>query len=540
MDPAFVATIARSTKPQEDLENIVTAALGQIDVAGGRWGVATLLATAVDVAGESQGAEGLQRLREQLIPSPGRIDFALAAALLPVPTEQYVTSPCEVEAAVGTSGGAPTSEDRAYLRAVRQVYSVWRDEPEYQYISGTLTPRPAGLVANDVIRREMPAGAGSTVQFWSWCKTNHTLMDNQRLLILGRPGIGKTSLIRFLARRYTVGDGRILPIIVSLRSWRDEPGTPRTLVQFIQDFLRNPPDRRVYPDGAALADTLPRYLTDPGQQARLVFLLDDYNRMARDDPADYARRWQAIRTFANQYPDVTIAVISRLLDYDGQLAGCTPDFEIVELNRWGPAQITEYLRRNAPRLLPLAEERWFVDLADVPVQLAQMVEVLAPGPEADAKPVVERVFQNAHQVLAAFVDRLFTFSEQMGRGDRALRARAEQWLRRFAAGLRQDQRSGGYVEYTQAMAYFSADDPPAERERVLATALDATILDMILGVKQVGFEAQQLEDYFATADGADPYAAVTAQLSSAQPDAALRATEAADQAGLLRDDGRTT
>jgi hypothetical protein len=106
--------------------------------------------------------------------------------------------------------------------------------------------------------------------------------------------------------------------------------------------------------------------------------------------------------------------------------------------------------------------------------------------------------------------------------------------------LRQDQRSGGYVEYTQAMAYFSADDPPAERERVLATALDATILDMILGVKQVGFEAQQLEDYFATADGADPYAAVTAQLSSAQPDAALRATEAADQAGLLRDDGRTT
>ena len=327
MEPAFVATIARSTMPQADLENIINAALGQVDPAKGSWGLATVLANALNLVEGSQDAEPLQRVRDRLIPAPGQIDFTQAAALLPVPAELYITSPCEIEPPVGAAATPPTGEDLAYLRAVRQVYQEWRDDAESRFIGGQFTPRPAALVATEVLHREQPGGAGSTLHFWSWCKANDELMAKQRLLILGRPGIGKTSLIRFLARRYTAGPASLLPIIVSLRTWRDPQAAPCPLVEFIQEFLRAPTDPSLYPNGAALADALPTYLADPVRQARLVFLLDDYNRMARDDPADYERRWQAIRAFANQYTNVTIAIISRLLDYDGHLDGCQPEFQ---------------------------------------------------------------------------------------------------------------------------------------------------------------------------------------------------------------------
>ena len=94
MEPAFVATIARSNIPQADLENIINAALGQVDPAKGSWGLATVLANALNLVEGSQDAEPLQRVRDRLIPAPGQIDFTQAAALLPVPAELYITSPC--------------------------------------------------------------------------------------------------------------------------------------------------------------------------------------------------------------------------------------------------------------------------------------------------------------------------------------------------------------------------------------------------------------------------------------------------------------
>ena len=169
----------------------------------------------------------------------------------------------------------------------------------------------------------------------------------------------------------------------------------------------------------------------------------------------------------------------------------------------------------------------------MPVQLAQMVDLLTPKDEGDPQKVLERVFQNAHEVLDAFVERLFTFSEQLGRGDHALRARVDALLKHFAAGLRTAKKSGSYVEYAELRSYLAADEPETDLDRILATAIDATILDMILGVKQVGFEAQQLEDYFAASALADPVAAVDAHLNSGQPTGTLQAVELADQAGYL-------
>jgi hypothetical protein len=526
LDPSVLAGIERSNTPRLDLENLVDAAARYVDPAGGRWGLAVLLGNAIDAAANSQVVETLTAIRDRLIPVPGQLDFSKVSTTPPLPEAQYVASACQQAPALLPTV-TPNADDRDYLESVRDRYRAWRDAAEYKFISSAIIP-PAEFIPGEVTYRRVRDTGGPTAQLWSLCRTNDELFDHRRLLVLGRPGIGKTSLLQFLARQYTDAGGALLPVIVSLRTWTDAPGSPRTLLQFIKDFLVNPADRKTYPRGEALAANLDGYLADRDHQRRLIFLLDDYNRMAHDDAADYARRLAAIRDFADQYYRAVVVVVSRSLDYDGGLDGCDPEFEVVEVNPWGRAQIAEYLRRNAPELLPFANDPRLLDLADIPNQLAQLVDII----RATRQPP-ETLFGSVQSLLHAFVDRLFSFSEQAGRGDPTLRPQIEAALTKVAAGLARDNKKGAYVDYPQVVGYLgavAADPPP---DRVLQIAADATILDVVPGVRHVGFEGQELEDYFAgLAAGATAPAALADALATGQQDA-LQVARTLDQAGML-------
>jgi hypothetical protein len=106
-------------------------------------------------------------------------------------------------------------------------------------------------------------------------------------------------------------------------------------------------------------------------------------------------------------------------------------------------------------------------------------------------------------------------------------------LTKVAAGLARDNKKGAYVDYPQVVGYLgavAADPPP---DRVLQIAADATILDVVPGAKQVGFEGQELEDYFAgLAAGATAPAALADALATGQQDA-LQVARTLDQAGML-------
>ena len=152
------------------------------------------------------------------------------------------------------------------------------------------------------------------------------------------------------------------------------------------------------------------------------------------------------------------------------------------------------------------------------------------------------LFKSARNVLQAFVERLFTFGEQAGSGDVALRPQAQAALTQVAVGLAHDSLRGNYVAYPQAVGYLGSSPAP-DTDKLLKYAADSTILDIVPGVqKQVGFDGQLMEDYFAALGGAGPEAgavsaatpaALNAALDSGQPLAALDVARALDNAGML-------
>src|SRR5213076_764417 len=87
--------------------------------------------------------------------------------------------------------------------------------------------------------------------------------------------------------------------------------------------------------------------------------------------------------------------------------------------------------------------------------------------------------------------------EQAGHGDPAQRDRVSAALTALAGGLARDKKRGAYAAYAEAVDYLGGSAAPPDASRLLQIAADATILDVVPGAKQVGFEAQQLEDYFA-------------------------------------------
>ena len=161
----------------------------------------------------------------------------------------------------------PTSDDRDYLDSVRDRYRAWRDAADYKFISSAIIP-PSEYVPGEVTHRRVADSGASTARLWSLCRTNDELLDHRRLMVLGRPGVGKTSLIQYLARQFTDADGSLLPVIVSLRAWQDPPDKPRDLLQYIKDFLVTPVDRKAYPRGGSLAANLDAYLGNADQQRR--------------------------------------------------------------------------------------------------------------------------------------------------------------------------------------------------------------------------------------------------------------------------------
>jgi hypothetical protein len=369
-------------------------------------------------------------------------------------------------------------------------------------------------------------------------------MNFQRLLVLGRPGIGKSSMLQFLAQMYAKArEAVVLPVAVSLRAWLDPPGEPRTLLEYIIDFLRSPVDRRNYPPGRNLASNLEAYLSVPAQEERLLFLLDDYDRIPVVDDADYERRVASIRDFADKYGRATIVVVCRSIKYDGKLDGCTPRFKVAEMSPWSPAQIEEYLKRCAPELLPYAKDERILNMADIPYQLVQLVEIVRAR-----RTRLEELFADVNSVqslMEAFIERLFEFSEQAGHGKPEQREQVKRVLGQVAGELHKHNKRGGYIDYSEAQAYVKPGDAGPSLRDVMQVAADATILDITPDWQQLGFERQQLEDYFARwvlsqvpvtyPDAPAPMSTSTlrAQLRSASHMAPLLVGHAMYQQGLL-------
>ena len=299
----------------------------------------------------------MTQVRKELLHKLNQPGF-INQPVLPSATDQYIAPSGKLNLSL-LGEVEPSKEDRGYITTVLSTYHIY-GEPG-THIEGRLMP-PAEYVAGDLVRRSAVDSGGSTVKLWQLCNVNQALLDAWRLLVLGRPGVGKTSLIQYLAWLYAnlqgmqlkngtpPPDALLLPVVVSLSGWHDPADQQRTLLQYIKDFLTVPSNPDTYPSGRRLVNNLDRYLDDLDQQRRLFFFLDDYNRLSRQNPEDYERRWAEIVKFANDNDQAAMVVVCRSLDYDGHLSQCYPRFTVLEISPWSEDQVSAFLMRAGPRV----------------------------------------------------------------------------------------------------------------------------------------------------------------------------------------------
>jgi len=159
----------------------------------------------------------------------------------------------------------------------------------------------------------------------------------RKIVFLGDPGSGKSSLLRYLAVRWAgitdaaLRDAQPIPLVVELGAygrWRCDQRK-----DFVQ-FLEEAPGWYSWTPGL-----LASLLVQPG---RFVLLLDGLDEVF--DAISRAEVIDDIQRFSSDFPQLSILVTSRVVGYHAQRLRDS-DFNHFMLQDLGSAQITDFLQR---------------------------------------------------------------------------------------------------------------------------------------------------------------------------------------------------
>lgn len=152
----------------------------------------------------------------------------------------------------------------------------------------------------------------------------------QRAVIVGEPGAGKTSLLRWLALEAgdSVREGRsdLVPIYVQLRALSDAPGAnERAIESLIENAARD----------------LSLGIAEAAEEGRLAVFFDGL-----DEVVDYQRTRVAagIRSFAEAFPAARVVISSRTVTYGDEF----PSFPRLEIQPFSRSQMHDWVWRAAP------------------------------------------------------------------------------------------------------------------------------------------------------------------------------------------------
>ena len=277
-----------------------------------------------------------------------------------------IQSPTGGEAAVFTwlaekvLGGAKKalgwSWDQAQWAAAQDRYDqqVIRDYGEIR-IFGQTDPKSLKDVYTDVYVLDRPTAFRrfdpETLAAYLWTEdrglsfrhgerqAGQTLLnDADKFVILGKPGAGKTTFLKYLAvreaQRGAWGDclGKI-PIFVPLRQLAETGQTPEDLFAFIVDQFAI----CHFPDAAPFVEKLLR-------EGKALVLFDGLDEVPRlPDPQDDQRGSMALtlERFARQYDKCHIAITSRIAATEYTFG---PAFTYLEMADFAPEQVDAFVR----------------------------------------------------------------------------------------------------------------------------------------------------------------------------------------------------
>ena len=168
--------------------------------------------------------------------------------------------------------------------------------------------------------------------------------DQQRLLILGKPGAGKTTFLKYLTLQATKPQPRLdrLPILLTLREW-DQVGGYDALMAFIaQQF-----EACAFPKPQPVIEGLLRY-----SNVALV-LFDGLDEIPCAD-AQRDKAIAAIRDFSRRYPQAQVIVTCRVAAEDYTFQG----FNYLEIADFNAGQTHAFVRKWFQAEPDTAEEFW--------------------------------------------------------------------------------------------------------------------------------------------------------------------------------------
>jgi hypothetical protein len=402
------------------------------------------------------------------------------------------------------------TEERDYLAQVADVHRRWTNE----YIIGSASAIASPFVPPDtatvpgpeelysLIARPGPAhvGRGSRRPIDILSAINL----HRRVLLLGRPGSGKTSYLQYVSLRFTdPQESRdLLPVLVDLSAY----GGTEPFLEFIKSFLNEapnpePPEEPIYVTSPWMAGTMEEYLGE----GRVLLLLDALNQA----PPGVAAR---LADFFAGHPKARAVVTCRLLDYNDELNGA--GFQSVIIDPWTVDQMKLYLSKSRELnleydaaqgieqngydlLLQRLEERnpFLLSLGEVPFLLRTVTVLTRNSSDRTLQ------FLNSESTLIKeFVDFLLYWARQVDRENATLfpTGKVEEALSHLAAamhaaGFRGTAVEEGWARKCLTMPPANLDDP----ERLIEFGCGATILDKPLTRKTVRFWHLTHQNYFA-------------------------------------------
>ena len=149
----------------------------------------------------------------------------------------------------------------------------------------------------------------------------------RKLMLLGKPGAGKTTILKYTALKCSQGDifGDLVPIFVTLRQYAGSELQPRILDYIAQDF-------RAYNIGD---EQILKHLL---QHGRAVLFLDGLDEVREDD---LHRVLEDLRSFSEQYYTNRFVITSRL----GAQEYVFEKFTEVEVANFQSLQISHFAQR---------------------------------------------------------------------------------------------------------------------------------------------------------------------------------------------------
>ena len=178
----------------------------------------------------------------------------------------------------------------------------------------------------------------------------------QKLVILGKPGAGKTTFLKYLAIQCSRGIfyGDRLPLFITLKDFAEADGTP-TLLEYIDQ-------RDQYRYAPITASTEPEWLSHQRlrllQTGHALILLDGLDEVRADD---YPRVIKELRTFTQTFWQNTMIITSRVAAWDYTFE----KFTEVEIADFDHSQIRDFC------------EKWF---KQKPIRVDQFLRYLKTHP----------------------------------------------------------------------------------------------------------------------------------------------------------------